>query len=260
MFFVNVFGIVAICTAINTAWGSSFCPSLPTMKCSCPSGWQLWQKACYRLTESKANWENSKSACQEIGGKMAAPRSLKEMNFMAELAKKKVNNYYVWIACNDIEVEGNWTCDVLGDGDPFMGWQPGQPDNVYDQDCAGIAARHNDKMDDDECIKNYEAVCVRHAVCSPRSTQLRHFCFSSDYPSRFLNATCLFDHVIREFTTEGVTACGSACIKEPGCRSFNIKKSEGRKLCQLNNSTRLDDKDKFQNTSYFCMYLEECIG
>ncbi|XP_022089785.1 E-selectin-like [Acanthaster planci] len=192
---------------------------------------------------------------------MAAPHSLEEMKFMADLARQKDSKYSVWIACNDIKVEGNWTCDGQEGSKPFMAWGPGQPHNTDNiQDCAAIAAKCNDSMNDARCSKSREAVCIRQAVCTPRLTQPRQYCFSSNTPIPMLNSTCLLDHVIREFITEGVTACGSTCIKEPGCRSFNIKNGDGKKLCQLNNSTSSKDKDKFQTIADFCIYLEECIG
>ncbi|XP_022089665.1 L-selectin-like [Acanthaster planci] len=261
MYLLKIVAIAAITAAINAAWGSAFCPSLPAMHCSCPSGWQLWRKACYRLTETKVDWESSKSACREMGGKMAAPRNLTEMKFMADLAKKNDGRYYIWIACNDSEVEGNWMCDGQEGSKPFMGWGPGQPDDAGgNQDCATIAAAHNDSMDDNNCDYTLYAVCARQANCTRHPNQPRHYCFSTDTHGRILNSTCLLGHVIREFTTDSVSACGSSCVEEPGCRSFNIKKNGGgKKLCQLNNSTSSEDKDMFQGTGDFCIYSEVCI-
>ncbi|XP_022089666.1 perlucin-like protein [Acanthaster planci] len=262
MYLFKVVGIVAITAVINAAWGSDFCPSLPNMDCSCPSGWGLWQTSCYRLTNSTSTWKSGKLACQNIGGKMAVSHSLEEMKFMANLIRHKDSDYHVWIACNDIEVEGNWTCDGQEGSKPFMGWGPGQPDDAGgDQDCATIAAAHNDSMDDNNCCYEYDTFCVRQANCTHRLTQPRRYCFSTDTHGRILNSTCLLGHVIREFTTDSVSACGSSCVEEPGCRSFNIKKNGGgKKLCQLNNITSSEDKDKFQTIGDFCIYSEICIG
>ena len=202
------------------------------------------------------------SVCHTMGGKMAAPHSLDELQFMVEVARNKNNNYYVWIACNDKKVEGSWECDGQEGGKPFLKWAPQQPDDYWqNQDCAAIAAVHDSNMDDGSCISQHDAMCVRPATCTHRPTQPRLYCLPTDTLGRILDSACLLDHNIREFVTEGVTDCGSACAKEPGCRSFNIKKSGGgKKLCQLNNSTRSDDADKFQNTDHFCIYFELCIG
>ena len=180
---------------------------------------------------------------------------------MVEVARNKKSNYYVWIACNDKKMEGSWECDGQEGGEPFLKWASGQPDNFDDQDCVSVAALHNDIMDDGTCSSSNNAVCVRPATCTHRPTQPRLYCLSTDTLGRILDSACLLDHNIREFVTEGVTDCGLACAKERGCRSFNIKKSGGgKKLCQLNNSTRSDDGDSFHNTDHFCIYSEMRLG
>ncbi|XP_038055093.1 lactose-binding lectin l-2-like [Patiria miniata] len=263
-FMSEFFAIVVAVLSMRALSESDFCPSRSPVECSCPLEWQLWGSACYRLTPSKRTWDGAKTACQDMGGKMAAPRSLEEMNFMAELARKVDSNYYAWIACNDTEVEGTWECDGQEGGEPFLVWDNGQPDDGGthgNQDCVVIAEQHNHMMDDGHCDGSNRAFCVRQAACTHLPTQPRQYCLSTDTNGRILVSTCLLDHSIREFITEGVVACGSACAEESGCRSFNIKKTEGgRKICQLNNSTSSEDKDKFQKTDYFCMYSEVCIG
>ena len=194
---------------------------------------------------------------------MAAPRSLEEMNSMADLVRQRHKNYRAWIACNDIEVEGNWQCDGQEGREPFLRWASGRPNNLRgDQDCGTMVSKFNYNMDDIACGSSHEAFCVRQAACFPRSiARPGRFCLSTDTHGRILSSTCLLDHVIREFVTDRVTVCGATCIVEPGCRSFNIKENEeGMKICQLNNSTRSEDKDKFQNSTFLCIYMEVCIG
>ncbi|XP_038056576.1 perlucin-like protein [Patiria miniata] len=259
MYSLKCFAVLAI-TYVITVLGSHICPSEPAVKCSCPPQWQLWQNGCHRLTPSWHSWDDAKEACQDMGGKMAAPRSLEELKFIAEMARKVDSQYRAWIACNDKEVEGTWECDGQEGGEPFLVWNGGEPDNWMDQDCAQITAQY-DRMDDAGCYVEKLAFCVRKADCTHLPIQPRQYCLSTDTHGRILNSTCLLDHSIREFITQGVAACGSACAKEPGCRSFNIKKTEdGKKICQLNNSTSSEDNDKFQTTYYFCMYSEVCFG
>ncbi|XP_038054886.1 snaclec stejaggregin-A subunit alpha-like [Patiria miniata] len=259
-FMSEFFAIVVAVLSMRALSESDFCPSRSPVKSSCPPEWQLWGSACYRLTSSKYNWEDAKTACHDVGGKMAAPRSPEELNFMVDLARKDDSQYRVWIACNDRDVEGAWECDGQEGVEPFLEWADEQPDNWEgNQDCVAIAAWHNHRMDDGHCDGSNRAFCVRHAACAHLSTQPRQYCVSTDTHGRILNSTCLLDHSIREFITKGVVACGSACAQEPRCRSFNIKKTEdGKRICQLNNSTSSEDKEKFQKTDYFCtMYSEE---
>ncbi|XP_038066781.1 C-type lectin domain family 4 member M-like [Patiria miniata] len=174
--------VVAIISSIKAVFGSGFCPSRLSVKChsrlivecSCPPEWQLWGNVCYRLTPSPHTWDDAKSACQDMGGKMAAPCSFEEMNFMVELARNVESNFYAWIACNDKEVEGTWECDGQEENEPFLVWNTDQPDNyANDQDCVAISSDHNNRMDDDYCRLYYLAMCVRRAACTHGLTQLR---------------------------------------------------------------------------------------
>ncbi|XP_038045938.1 perlucin-like protein [Patiria miniata] len=173
MYFFKVFGIVAITSAINAQFGSGTCRSRLARECSCPPQWQLSGEDCYRLTPSPHTWDDAKSACQDIGGKMAAPRSHEEMNFMADMARELDSKYKAWIACNDKEVEGFWECDGQEGSAPFLGWGSGQPDNGGNIDCATIR-KYDGKMDDSHCWKAFRAVCVRRAACTHGLIQIRH--------------------------------------------------------------------------------------
>ncbi|XP_038073049.1 CD209 antigen-like protein D [Patiria miniata] len=238
-FMSGLFVIEVAILSMRALSESDFCPSRSRVKPSCPPEWQLWGSACYRLTSSKYNWDDAMTACQDVGGKMAAPRSLEELNFMVELVRKVDSPYYrTWIACNDRDVEGTWECDGQEGGEPFLKWNYGEPNDNGNQDCVQISAFHYDGMDDAGCGKLFRAFCVRQAACTHLITQPRQYCVSTDTHGRILNSTCLLDHSIREFISKGVVACGSPCAQEPGCRSFNIKKTEdGKKICQVNNST-----------------------
>ncbi|XP_038045946.1 uncharacterized protein LOC119720362 [Patiria miniata] len=90
---------------------------------------------------------------------MAAPRSLEEMNFMTDKAREMddTGDYFVWIACNDREVEGTWECDGQEGREPFLEWDlaSGQPDSNGNQDCGVLAERFNNKMDDLGCDSTY---------------------------------------------------------------------------------------------------------
>ncbi|XP_038045940.1 perlucin-like protein [Patiria miniata] len=177
MYFFKVFGFVTITSAINAQFGSGTCHSRLTLECSCPPQWQWWGKDCYRLTPVIAQaWDQAKSACQNMGGKMAAPRSHEEMNFMTDMARKVDSNFFAWIACTDKEVEGTWECDGQEDIEPFLEWDDGQPDDKNNnQDCCQIAATFNDKMDDDDCdnMSPRLAFCIRRAACTYGLIQLR---------------------------------------------------------------------------------------
>ncbi|XP_038066783.1 C-type lectin mannose-binding isoform-like [Patiria miniata] len=163
------------CDAITAQLRSGSCHSRLTVQCSCPPEWSLWGNECYRLTPSLHNWDDAKTACQDMGGKMAAPCSLEEMNFMVELARNVDSDYYAWIACNDKEEEGIWECDGQEGSEPFLVWDDGEPNNNKgNQDCVRMASYLQERMDDGFCYASYLAFCVRRAACTHSLIQLRH--------------------------------------------------------------------------------------
>ncbi|XP_038066784.1 C-type lectin domain family 4 member M-like [Patiria miniata] len=174
--------IVAIISSIKAVFGSGLCPSRLSVKCHsrlivecfCPPEWQLWEKACYRLTETPATWDDSHLDCRAMGEKMTAPRSQEELNFMADLARKvDKSDYYAFIACNDAEVEGTWECDGQEKSEPFLAWNGGELMSENDEDCALISSA-NGGMIDGQCSDPDRAFCVHQAVCTHGLVQLPH--------------------------------------------------------------------------------------
>ncbi|XP_038045952.1 alpha-N-acetylgalactosamine-specific lectin-like [Patiria miniata] len=156
------------------------CHSRLALECSCPPQWQWWGKDCYRLTPRiQQTWDQAKSACQDMSGKMAAPRSLEEMSFMANMTREidVTGAYPGWIACNDKKVEGTWECDGQEGSEPFLAWADKQPDNNNNEDCADMAEmKHDNKMNDVGCDSTHPhmAFCIRRAACTYGLIQLRH--------------------------------------------------------------------------------------
>ena len=256
MFFES---ILIISLAITTASGSN--PCNPVMIADrCPPMWQLWGNSCYRLTPKIATWDSARAACLDMEGEMAAPRSLEENEFIASMARE-ASLTYLWVACNDRKIEGEWKCK--GQGDIFFNWAVtyGEPNNADgDENCAYMtaASAFQGKWFDWPCSITLQAACVRRPIPVPQPPP-RHYRFSISDDPLLLNS-CLVDHTIREFVIDNALSCASACIKEPGCRSINIKISqEGEKVCQLNDSTRTDDPANFKNTDYDCIFYSVSI-
>ena len=255
LFLLEVMSVLGIVLAILVS-GSEGCSSAVEF---CPPSWQRWGDSCYRLTAVRATWENSRSACREMGGEMFAPCSIQENEFLVSMIPENPNPQLLWVACNDIEVEGKWKCEGQEKGEAFFNWFPGEPNSLGNEDCTamlyqldedGVTVIGDGKWLDVSCSNIYQAVCVI------RLKQPRHYCFTFSDNRQLLNS-CLVDHVIREFVTKSIIDCGSACTVEPRCRSFNMKQtSEEKQLCQLNNATSSDDPDNFKKTDSFCIYSD----
>ncbi|XP_038044987.1 C-type lectin domain family 4 member E-like [Patiria miniata] len=252
-----------------TAVGADNCPSA-VVDASCPPSWILWGHSCYRLTDAPHHWYQSMLACHDMGAKMAVPYSPQENEFMMQMAQ---NETKYWIGCRDIINEGTWECDAQGDGEPYLNWWDGNPENYGDYEHCLISLPYyynNGNINDHECYTFFRTICVKkqdkcihHPVqpaCGYPPTRARNYCFTTDADGQLLNS-CLLDHVIGEFVTKSSPQCASACILEPRCHSFNIKHNhQGQTICQINNATRCNDPAQFQEIGSYCIYAQECIN
>ncbi len=66
---------------------------------------------------------------------MLAPRSSEENNLLWQIGDT-VSISYLWIACNDMDIEGDWRCEGHKKGEIFIGWETGEPNDFNNEDCA----------------------------------------------------------------------------------------------------------------------------
>ena len=93
-----------------------------------------------------------------MGGVLAAPSSNQENEFIAQL----VPDYWIWIDCNDLEVEGIWKCRDDSVEVAYRNWHDGEPNNAIEEDCAAVAACAtwgNNQWFDRSCIISERALC-----------------------------------------------------------------------------------------------------
>uniref|UniRef100_A0A8C0BU19 C-type lectin domain-containing protein n=1 Tax=Buteo japonicus TaxID=224669 RepID=A0A8C0BU19_9AVES len=83
------------------------CPSLEL----CPSGWLYFQRKCYYLSESEANWNSSQSLCSSHNA------SLLVIENDQELVREQRGGPDPWIGLykrnEEIEVKGSGNCAYL---------------------------------------------------------------------------------------------------------------------------------------------------
>ena len=259
---------------------------------SCQPGWQLWQGSCYYYDLLIGTWDGLQSKCKNFDAIMVAPRSSEEYEFVRGKSFDKWGDSWIWLGCNDKANEGTWECE-----DQLIGSVPSWQSEMLSKqrskhrNCAQSSTTRS-RWVDEECDWLQHAVCVQRESsqptattrpsqpaattrpppnlscvdplvqppCRTRMTQPRSFCFVTDTDGQLFNFRFL-EHIIREFVTKNAPGCASACIMEPACRSFNIKRNDkGQKLCQLNNASRCDDPEQFQKVDFFCNYAQECIN
>ena len=265
MLFVYILGIISAGLLVSRT-GSSVLPP-------CPSFWEFFGDACFLFMEP-ATWADARAACLNLDSEMVVPYSAQENNFVAEMARVRTIDR-TWIDCSYKQTSKRWECEgEANEVGAFSNWDPS-----YNQ--PGLCGYVWGKVQEDwfgkwynrSCDNMFPTVCVKRPQvipsttegtastnvdgrpvtggrpCRPRPRYLRFAMTENPLP---LNS-CLVDHVINEFVITSIPSCAFACIREPRCRSINIKITEegGQKVCQLNDST---DPAKIQQTDSVCLH------
>ncbi len=67
----------------------------------CPSDWNEWRGSCYKATEEPKSLSEAQDECKMVGGAMATPNSLEEMDYLLSLTQ---NGF--WINCKHDSSKG----------------------------------------------------------------------------------------------------------------------------------------------------------
>ena len=121
---------------------------------TCRPNWRPWGGSCYFLTKDN-DWSGANDACVEMGGALAAPWSEEENGFLAGIIKES-GRHWVWINCDDVEIEGNWRCSTGGMESHFRKWAGGEGRTGH-EDCAFMNA--DGYWGDRSCQEVSLAVC-----------------------------------------------------------------------------------------------------
>ncbi|XP_047387894.1 CD209 antigen-like protein E [Sciurus carolinensis] len=128
----------------------------------CPWDWTFFQGNCYFFSKSQRNWHDSVTACQEEGAQLVIIKSAEEQSFLQQTSKNKGST---WMGLSDQNQEATWH---WVDGSPlsrsFKYWNPGEPNNVGEEDCAEFTG---DGWNDAKCDTEKFWVCKNStASCS----------------------------------------------------------------------------------------------
>ncbi|CAL8401986.1 unnamed protein product [Gadus morhua 'NCC'] len=119
----------------------------------CLAGWQPHGGSCYFLSAEKKSWMAIRKDCQDKEADLVIIHSEGEQNF--------INNFCwvrsVWIGLHDMESESEWK---WVDGSPMnlSLWDPGEPNNDGNEDCAEL-------MPESKTWNDLPCSLERHWVC-----------------------------------------------------------------------------------------------
>lgn len=129
----------------------------------CPWDWTSFQGLCYFFSNSQKNWNDSVTACREVGAQLVIIKSTEEQSFLQLTSKNKGST---WMGLSDLNKEGTWN---WVDGSPlffrFMKyWNEGEPNNHGEEDCVEFKG---DGWNDGRCELEKFWICKKSAAsCS----------------------------------------------------------------------------------------------
>ncbi|KAM6168127.1 CD209 antigen-like protein C [Erethizon dorsatum] len=129
----------------------------------CSWDWTFFQRNCYFFSNSKLNWSDSVTSCQEMRAQLVVIKSLEEQNFLQLNSK---NRGSTWMGLSDLKKEGIWQ---WLDGSHLLFrftkyWLPGEPNNDGKEDCAEF---RGDGWNDNKCEFENFWICKKPAAsCS----------------------------------------------------------------------------------------------
>ncbi|XP_078390926.1 low affinity immunoglobulin epsilon Fc receptor-like [Cetorhinus maximus] len=145
-------------------WLHLFCEKYECPSSICDPGWLQYSRSCFRLTDTRLSWEQSKELCSSKQGHLAIVNNDRVQNFLFEQAKEA--SY--WIGMTDSVTEGIWMWvdgTKVMDGKTF--WGPGQPDNAFSrtyrmrENCGLMRLR---RWYDEACGAKFPAICEKNAI------------------------------------------------------------------------------------------------
>ncbi|XP_076778383.1 CD209 antigen-like protein C isoform X1 [Arvicanthis niloticus] len=130
----------------------------------CSWDWMLFHGNCYFFSISKLNWNDSLTACKEVGAQLVIIESHEEQAFLHKMFLIKGNH---WIGLSDIKQEGSWQ---WVDGSPLslsfkrQYWSSWKIKDDSENDCAELT---DVGWNDNDCSLKKSWICKKSSVsCS----------------------------------------------------------------------------------------------
>ncbi|XP_055096228.1 CD209 antigen isoform X2 [Symphalangus syndactylus] len=128
----------------------------------CPWEWTFFQGNCYFMSNSQRDWQDSVTACQEVGAQLVIIKSAEEQSSRS--------NRFAWMGLSDVNQEGTWQ---WVDGSPLSPsfkhyWNRGEPNNIGEEDCAEFSGNG---WNDDKCNHAKFWICKMSAASCSRDEE-----------------------------------------------------------------------------------------
>ncbi|XP_078684912.1 uncharacterized protein LOC144918226 isoform X1 [Branchiostoma floridae x Branchiostoma belcheri] len=153
----------------------SYCTAEPPVgQATCPAGYQRFQENCFKAfpqTEPDNTW--AMKACLKDEGFLAMPKDAATNACLVQLKNAVRNDAGFYIGLSDQNAEGEWH---FADGTAlgsYNNWNPGEPNNRGNEDCATLLPGYGGKWNVVPCSSDRRYICQVtpiHPGCSQKAT------------------------------------------------------------------------------------------
>uniref|UniRef100_A0A2C9KE90 Macrophage mannose receptor 1-like n=1 Tax=Biomphalaria glabrata TaxID=6526 RepID=A0A2C9KE90_BIOGL len=122
---------------------------------------------CYQFRLTKLTWHDANDLCTFYNGSLASITSKEEQSYFEGIIRSYTSVVF-WIGASDRLKEAGWQWI---DGSPlaYLNWDRGEPNNLNDEDCAGIKS-NNYRWNDFPCNIRNSFICKKRADSVAMST------------------------------------------------------------------------------------------
>ncbi|XP_035662118.1 CD209 antigen-like protein C [Branchiostoma floridae] len=141
---------------------------------SCPNGYQLKSRTCYKAFNSFKTWTDADAYCrtQGPGGMLAMAKDSGINSFLISLKDAASNSWGFWFGLNDRAREGSWKWPDGSSLGSYKYWSPIEPNNggknwwgtpLGNEDCVEFfrTGWRNSNWNDADCGKTRYFICQR---------------------------------------------------------------------------------------------------
>ncbi|XP_078671138.1 uncharacterized protein LOC144911186 [Branchiostoma floridae x Branchiostoma belcheri] len=251
------------CSNANRKFICQVSPRPPVVQVTCPAGYRPFQQNCFKaFPQTKPDYSWAMKACQAEGGRLAMPKDAATNAFLVQLKNAVLNSAAFYIGLSDQNAEGQWR---FADGTAlgsYNNWNPGEPNNVGNEDCATLLPGSGGKWNDLSCSSNLRYICQVSPIRPGGTSGLRRVC-----EHQTLTISCPAGRQINiVYALYGRTSrgfCPSSQIRTTNCRSPNslvwVRGScQGRSSCSVRASNSVFGDPcvgtfKYLEVSYTCI-------
>ncbi|CAG2229348.1 Collagen alpha-4(VI) chain,Collagen-like protein 7 [Mytilus edulis] len=119
---------------------------------TCGSGWVQFMRSCYYFQfKSKMTWNSAKTDCHRKGGFLVKIDNTVESWFLKSFIVIDKNPGHVWIGAHDSVQESRFIWESDNTVLTYTDWNPGEPNNAGQEDCAHMNSGAKYKWNDIQC-------------------------------------------------------------------------------------------------------------